>query len=546
MAEPYVRSEFQITAVIGGITFKDVVSISATFGLNSIPTATLQVATGINVRTDEAATIHDAIRNLKPREKAVVTLTIKTNSGRTEKMMPDGDYVIFEGYYAGIGYQRSHTSATCSIHLLHWIDDLNCSSMLNGNWMHGCPHDMAQAASQFSVSSRAGGAGGAIISPIIDVAPEIVTLGNLTKDLWEEVIKKIFEAVCKMPHPREQDGDGSGAAAGGRGGSDNAAAQEALAKIPGKAPDRGVLSLDLTGLDAVTFQNNVNNGMTHLMVSGMAYTSFWGKLVGELGSSFLFAVSPSVEFANIIPYFGGLDTPYMTIYADEYNYASFNCNVANLIESVDMYYSQQSHTGYAIGGKAPTPMSYYYPWGRYPRNGNQDFRGNILVRDPPVWISNASPDPIFSPGTTLPPNGCSHKPQHGQDQTTGGALRQAEAEKNVKDSQLVDRICEHWYKSAVLGQRQGELSGKLRFDIAPGSIVKINAAENELGAMQFALYAAVTQVSYVINAEQHVAGTSFSLTNLRNENENKIETLVKNRPPLYSTPWPGGPLAVKK
>lgn len=545
MAEPYVRSEFQITAEIDGVTFKDVVAISATFGLNSIPTATLQVATGINVRTDEAATIHTAINNLKPRSKAKVTLTVKTNSGQIAKMMPDGDYVIFEGYYAGVGYQRSHTSATCSIHLLHWIDDLNCSSMLNGNWFHGCPHDMAQAASQFSV--QGGGAGDAIISPIIDVAPNIVTMGNLTGDLWEQVIKKIFEAVANMPHPKEQNEEGNegGAGEGGVGGGDNKAAQDALKRIPGEAPEPGVLSMDLKGLDAITFQKNVNDGITHMLISGMGYTSFWGKLVGELGASFLFAVSPSVEFANVIPYFGGLSTPYMTIHADEYNYASFNCSVANLIESVDMYYSQQSHTGYAGGGKAPTPMSYYRPWGRYPAT-NQDFRGHILVRDPPPWISNASPDPIFSPGTTLPPNGDSHKPQHGKEQPTGGVLRPAEAEKNVKDSDVVTRICEHWFKSAVLGQRQGELSGKLRFDIAPGSIVKIMAAEKELGAMKFALYAAVTQVSYVINAEQHVAGTSFSLTNLRNENENKIETLVKNRPPLYSTPWVGGPLAVKK
>ena len=107
MAEPYVRSEFKLIADIDGIIFKDVVGISATFGLNSIPTATLHVASGHAVGGardgGNFATIHYALSQLKPRTKAKVTLTVKTNDGQIDKMMPDGDYVIFEGYYAGIG-----------------------------------------------------------------------------------------------------------------------------------------------------------------------------------------------------------------------------------------------------------------------------------------------------------------------------------------------------------------------------------------------------------------------------------------------------------
>lgn len=49
---PYIRTEFELEAVFkhrrGGETvFKDIVAMSATFALNTIPTASLDVATGL-------------------------------------------------------------------------------------------------------------------------------------------------------------------------------------------------------------------------------------------------------------------------------------------------------------------------------------------------------------------------------------------------------------------------------------------------------------------------------------------------------------------
>ena len=45
MAEPYVYSKFKLRAVFitnsGEVPFDDIISISATFGLNGIPTASI-------------------------------------------------------------------------------------------------------------------------------------------------------------------------------------------------------------------------------------------------------------------------------------------------------------------------------------------------------------------------------------------------------------------------------------------------------------------------------------------------------------------------
>ena len=111
-------------------------------------------------------------------------------------------------------------------------------------------------------------------------------------------------------------------------------------------------------------------------------------------------------------------------------------------------------------------------------------------------------------------------------------------------NKVATRFAEHFYKSEFLSQRYGELSGKLRFDIAPGSIVKIELPTAEIES-DGAMIAAVTQVSYAINAERALAGTSFGLSYIRTEDEDKDTTLVSQEyAPLYGegNKWPGGPL----
>lgn len=540
MGEPYVRSEFKLTAKIGDAVFNDVVSINATFGLNSIPTASLHVASGKCVQDGKDATIHTAIKSFKQRDRAVVTLTVTTTDGEIKKMMPSGEYVIFEGYYAGIGYQRSHTNSTYTIHLLHWIDDLNCSSALNGNWFQGAPHDLAQSAVNYSLGQ--GGTGAGMIAPLIELEPKIMTLKNMTDDFWGYCLKPMFFELANMRHLSVQGDKNGGAAADGSGGATNKAAQEALKKIPGNAPEPAKLKLNFGSVEELVIFHAVQYGISNIIKNGIAYSSFWSKLVGELGASFLFGVSPGVEFANVFPYFGGLSQEWKTIHADEYNYASFNANTANIIESVNIFYTQQSNSGFENGGKPVGPyMNYYSPWGVYPPEGQRELRGQILARDPPAWLANPTPQPFMAPHSALGASDA-HKGPAGPG--TAAAPTATEAERTIESSGILTKFAEHWYKSSILSQRSGEMSGKLRFDIAPGSTVKIEAPD-KAQAGENNMFATVTQVSYVINAEQHAAGTSFSLINVRTEGENNDSKLTSAVPPLYTQSWRGGPLTVK-
>jgi hypothetical protein len=307
-----------------------------------------------------------------------------------------------------------------------------------------------------------------------------------------------------------------------------------------------------------------------MILDGMGYNTIWSKLIGDLAPSFLFAISPSVEFAQAIPFFPGLNKHQVEITGEEYNYANFNANFANMMSSIVIYWAPQADSAGATMGGSPIPViSYCKPAGQYPvsKNAFDDHWGNILVRDPPAWLAN----PVYTQGYTrdnlmYTPGRSTARPQKGNKTNPEAKMSHQEVEKVYKDDSkdsvdgenlnIYDRFACHWYKSAILGQRYGELSGKLRFDIAPGSIVKVKPPINEIGKSNTPMYGAVVQVSFVINAEQHTAGTSFALSHVRTEKENDIKNTTSKKhyvgtvAPIYKdeppgSPWPGGPLAVK-
>ena len=613
---PYLRTEFKLSAHVkhrqsGQTTiFKDVVSIASTFALNSIPTCTLQLATGKEVSgANKTATIHDALDKLEPRDRVVVKLEIirKDEDGRTDDPvivsgLKTGKYIIFDGYYAGIGYQRSNNNATYTMHLVHWLDDLNCSSIINGDWSPGAPSDLAQCASRLALSALTGGsqaaanksADGAIATNTVDIyrdgANNIIGPAKMEDDLWEKVIKEIFLRFGKLNLPLFQKESGqvseeedpptgledvvSPPVRGWKPNNNNAAAIGALNRMPGKAEEldpqfRAKLPLDLTGLNngepATMLTLCAHDGICRIISNGIGHNTFWSSLVGEIAPSFLFAVSPSVEFAQVIPFFPGLHKEYVTITGEEYNYANFNANCATMLNQIVVFYPSQSTSGAAMGGKINPVLSYNNPVGFYPNKTELDHHWGVkLCRHPPSWLRNVSPSPAWVRDTVLhAPAGSAVDPGNGNETNAELKMRPEEATDVVhtktstvdgKALNVFSRFAAHWYKSAILGQRYGELSGKLRFDIAPGSILKIDPPITAIGKEKKAMFGAVVQVSYVIDAEQHSAGTSFSLSHLRTEDENDINKTVNKthfvgtRAPLYSekegSPWPGGPLVV--
>jgi hypothetical protein len=484
-----------------------------------------------------------------------VWLTINSAGGKTQKPiidgMEDGRYVIFEGYYAGVGYQRSHASASYTINLLHWLDDLNCSTMLNGFWMPGAPHDLAVGAGAHAVITTSGGQGAAGGQTYVNIAPKFglkgdgnyITPDRISEDFWGKTVKPIFNQVCEWPHVNNcARGVGAGGAAGGTAPT-NARAKSALEKMPGKAPTPAKLPLiGTTGGNHWT--QTVDKGLSQMLLNGIGYSTFWSTLIGEIGAAFFCAVSPGVEYANVIPFFAGLRKEWRTITGEEYNYATINTNANILYQSVNIFFRPTNSSGAAQGEPAARTLGYCRPWGRFPENPKTD--GQIIIRDAPPWLANAAPGGLYTQVCTLPPCGDTHVNHSGTGPQGDAPIDGNDGERRIGSGGILDKIAKQWFQTTVLAQRTGELSGKLRFDIAPGSIVKVEAPASALGQEKENFFAAVTQVSYLIDAERHVAGTSFGFHSLRTEEENKDDDLTSDTPPLYAEPWSGGPLAISE
>ena len=316
------------------------------------------------------------------------------------------------------------------------------------------------------------------------------------------------------------------------------------------------LSLNLDGLTSSNVATAIRSTITKDALDSFAYTTMWNKLVGDYAPQFFFAISPSVDFALAVPFFAGLKLPYKRITATEYNYADLNASMLQQLESVDIFYSVNSDSGYAIGptdNKTGRP-SFKLPLGFYPPADAQNRRGFKMLKESPGWMTNIATATMYAGGATGQTDGnvtdtISANPVNTNPPDGFNPPEQAQVEQQKSDACM--RLAEHWYKTEVLSQRYGEMSGKLRFDIAPGSVVSIETAPTALEPHDL-LFATVTQVAFAIDAERAAAGTSFTLAHIRTSAENEDPTLTATQPPLYSklapgslpSVWKGAPLAV--
>lgn len=547
--EPYASARFKVWAVFetsgGSVRFDDVISASASFALNTIPTASLVVAVGFNAVTMQPATIHSAKSRLKARDKVKVYLTIFPGAGDTERLRA-GTYTIFEGFFVGIGYQRAHNNANYVLNLTHWLDDLSNSSAINGDWFPGAPHDFAQQAAYDRIQEAADVT---TFSPVPSFANEFCSHANVTGDLWERVIKALFKKLAGYSDAREQKpGPSPGK---------NDAALAALEKMPGDGENYyKPLEFQLGAADSTNISESFAKYFTSTIGTSFVQNSFWGKLVTEYAAQFLFAISPAVKWALPVPFCAGLrwQKGGKLIRATEYTYANFNANMSQLIESVEVAFPVSTNTGLPQAADPPAGferLSYYRPVAYFPPELKQAKRGLKLFKTAPLWAANADPATLAGLRTTVEARTVV-APKDGDDKLPDDVKDTGTAYKSLKD--VMASFAQHMFVTEVLQQRYGELSGPLRFDIAPGSVVKIgtpprdrvNFVEVEKGDDDPKEYviASVVSVSYVINAERATAGTSFTIAHTKTESEVKGDSIYAvDTPPLYGQAWQGGPLA---
>lgn len=540
----YSIIKVKLRAVINGgeITFDDVIQFSSVFAMNTIPQASIQVAVGRNVQNNRVATIHSAIANLRTQQKIEIFMrTLVTDKEDAIPGVPeDGEIKIFEGKVVGVGISRTFSSMRFTIHMLHWLADINYTSAISASSHPGNPADITYPAIFGAIGGRDANpnplpAGDSLEGPawVPMVSKTLVNESSL-EDIWGEILHKWMNTVAN-DDPFEV------ALFGGQPGDGNDNTKAALARM-GPNPDGRPLNVDLNGANAHVVAEGLRQGLMNETGGNWINTTLWGKLVGEWAPAYWFSVVPRVEDCLIVPFTGGLRGQEWAVLGDEdYEAGDINCSINQVLRAVGILHPTMFFSGIAMN-RAQIALDRGGFAGFYQPEGMS--KGMVLTKDPPKWLM----DPVLP----YEFSGCAEGIDGDEigttvDETTGDDCDlNRDLEENQRSHRgLMDNYAHQWYVIEMLKGRVGEVAGKLRFDICPGSNVRLEAggATNVQGdQLKEDVYATVMQVSCVIDAEARRGSTGFSLAHVRTPAENTRDGTSVPKPPLYKDAWQGAKL----
>jgi hypothetical protein len=547
-AEKLVGSKVTLFAVIGNWELDsgeryEVAAYSSAFELNNIPAGTVAIPVGYALDDGTPSKIMSTFNKFVAKQKIAIYLKIETDT----KTYGDGlgafqgaDPVrIFRGYVTGAILRRTATSLHIVVHFSHWLSDLNNSSILSGSSHVSNPFALYDEGAEIFLAgngTNSGGGGGtdACQFDSAEAAWSILNVGadNLTgggEDLWEVAIKPFLRCIVL---------------------ADSMAPDLAVCFNTDEAKQKRLAALDAIKTGGLVFKQDTglieltSEAVEHLrrgISNTDANSSIWGTIIGNWCSDFFFAICPCVEDAIVAPLVGSYksETGYKTIEPGDYYAIDLNLSSRQSIGAVFMISNNSGQTG-ALETLNPTDWP-----GFWPKKQDCDvdkYNGVILARNMPYWLVNL----LFEPETP----DTSEIPITPFDAISAGAAVLAakiEKDKKLRKSQLnnlADAFARFFYVNEIFNNRSCDISGKLRFDICPGTTVKVQAAALDKDAnLPFdVFYGQVVRVSYTIDATQGAVSTVLTLSNLRTQTELDDDVFSMSQPPLYQNAWDSAPL----
>lgn len=535
------------------------VRFSAVFALNEVPKARVTLAPGRAAAGLATSAVHTALFEYlrdKQRVRAYCTITPAGRAGgEWLEAYPAGRFLVFDGYTTGPGFQAAPGAAEFTLGLEHWLADLSYCSLVSPTSHPSNPAAMifaANHADQLASPDAAASAGYMLAS---SVAAEYVDDAAVLEDFWAHEV-----ADPEAPGGKRKRGvrgwlDNLAAADAIDsvvsnigipnlvGQEQNAAARAALARFePGSGGYRcGVpLAIDADSspeLDAVAETIVSTIGFDGPLE--MANSTAWDKLL-EYAQTYLFAVVPLVDSVLVAPVTPGAKTAWVTVGAEEYDRLGWHLETPYVVRGVGVY----GGSGFQAGADT-TP------------GGGVDYQT--------AGIGGYYVDPRRAGGmfkfVAAPPWMASIQTQLYTDATTGGggaapvplaADPGAPAAAGPDAAGLVagfvpfmNRYAQALYIEEATKGRTGEVSGRLRFDVSPGSVVRVETASErftEADALGQTFYGLVRAVSVSLDAEAPAAGTTLHLGNVRSAAEAAAGALAVDRHPMWKNPWVGSTL----
>lgn len=532
-----VRAWAELTTVDGETVELECSGVVIDYGLNEIPQCVLTIGVGRDVRGLQNAAIHNVISTWQALLPVKVFAEITTTSGTFWPNDPVGEVMIFDGVTSYAGYRKVYGRVEFVLNISHWLVKLGFSSILSNASSPNNPVQVSFPANLPLFGNNAGaGADGAVTQalPLISTAA--------TRDFWGQGIKNLLTYLCNKKRYDWQNLAKLGADCAGAGGIANATALEALNRFEPGADGYvdGVPSKLRAELADGAILKGISYAISHETVANLARTTVWDKIVGEYVQNYRLMLVPMVNKALVVPFTPGLRQgvvgakSWRTIYAREIDYFDMNATLPRPVRAVGLMIKQAMAAG-ALPSSRTEGIPDFISGALYDTCGD----GVALFMDAPPWIANYNL-----------PNGLSKKElvtgnvPTNQDPAVGPPEPPPSYTKRFA---LWKEYCHGLYVQEVLQHRQARLAGKVRFDICPGSSVRMEVPEDRFVAAQAGqgdeiLFGTVMRVTTTLNSEDQKAGTAFHVSFVRSgfEDEDDKTSVASN--PIWEKDFFGASL----
>ena len=505
----------------------EVTSFTSTWQVNIIPSCELSLAVGYNAFTSDLAGVHTGGDTALRRAKATVNIEL-VGEQKAGYSWPTGSQVIFEGYVHAVRPMRSVSGATVGVTLYHWLSDLNTSHAGFGKFSPSTPWDIFKTTPFANTWGMTDYLFRDEETPVLmeeiyseDLADMFFeALEFSLKDLESTLFREDENGEKPKPHHEK--------------------AIEVLNKIEN-------LGCKLGGSIAADSQP-LNAGATLELLGSIAHnrgggSTAWSKIIAFC-NLFQLGIVPAIEDVYIAPMDPGSTDFAIDIGNNEIDLGQGTGFEMHLPRGVMMYPDKQVIYNLAVIPAEGEGLSV-------------QTLGQFIVPDAPTNpegpIDMIPPPPIFNTEYLV---GESAEGTGG-----GGTLRALTAVEISDDSYekpegvmsgdadntpvypFADDWCKNYYWNYVYARRQQTVNSVLRFDISPGTIVRVDISQASVmgssagdlpGFAGNTIYGTAERIIYSISADSNSISTIILIKYLKSEKDAELaESQGANDNPLF-------------
>jgi len=546
MAKKFTSASIEAWAIIAGVRVP-VTKATVSYAMNTIPFGTIVCPVGMSTRGDGPvkSPAHALLQDTKWPQP--VTLHVKVQQSKesaVRKHLANGTYTIFEGYVSGAAIKRTVNGFTASFEITHWLSDLNFSSAISAS---SHPDNPSRYSYSATFRREKGGTGAIEKKQWLpgSLAEGVFAKDDPQEDLWGKCILKWFKALAKEDRMQTA-GDKCDIGPNDMKGAVQAALDKFVVGKPAlkflEGYGNGIYNI-WDAFTYATFNSTTNNNA----LAGVAHTTIWDKLINNFASNFMFKIIPHPTEARVVPFLPVVKDMWQvtrspkedgnyTIHAKDIDYIDTAQQIIRPIRAYMLYGGIGFIAGANLhGGQIKDTVDDNFLGGCYIDKKKdelgKDKDGMVIIKRLPRYLENVI-HPSRKVKNAIGVKTTSNQPDEESDDKDNDAKARKE-----EVLSYASKLAEFMYHNEVLKDRRGQLSGPLRFDIAPGSCVKIQGVgmkEYDADLKIADSWAHVVKLTHYIDAEAPRAGTAFHLGHIHTDIEHED---VPTKHPLYADPW---------